>query len=123
MFRTKIVQALGAIALLAITSGVAEAHAHLVRADPAVNVSMKGSPRMLHATFSESLVAAFSNLSLVTAKGKVVAIGKTMVDPKDRTTLVATVPQPLAPGTYVIRWQAVSADSHRKTGQYSFRVR
>lgn len=123
MFRSKLVPALGAIALLAVTTGVAEAHAHLVRADPGVNSLTKGSPRTLHATFSESLVASFSNLSLVTSRGRPIATGKTMVDPKDRATLMADIPKPLAPGIYLVRWRAVSADTHRMTGQYSFRVR
>jgi methionine-rich copper-binding protein CopC len=41
----------------------------------------------------------------------------------DRKTLIATLPRPLAPGTYDINWHAVGADTHRMTGKVSFTVR
>ncbi len=123
MRNSRLSVALLAASAVALVAGTADAHAHLVRANPAANSAMKGSPRMIHVTFSEPLIASFSGLNLTTTRGKSVGIGRTMQDPRDRSTLIADVPQPLAPGTYLVRWRAVSADTHRMTGQYSFRVR
>ncbi len=102
---------------------VAAAHPRLASANPAPNSVMRGSPRVIRATFSEALIASFSGIEVRSASGAAMPVGKATVDPRDRRTLVATVNRPLAPGGYVVRWHAVSADTHRLQGVYSFRVR
>ena len=77
---------------------------------------------VLWARFSENLVEQFSALELTTDKGAPVAMGKATLDPKDHHTLVAPVARPLAAGSYVVNWRAVSADTHRMAGHYGFRV-
>ena len=82
----------------------------------------RGSPRTISATFSEPLIANFSGITVQNSAGAVMPIGRASVDPRDRRTLVAPVLRPLAAGGYVVRWRAVSADTHRLAGSYSFRV-
>lgn len=106
----------------ALASG-AEAHAHLTGATPANNGVVRSSPASIRASFSEALVPAFSSLKLVTSRGAALRLGKTTVDPRDHKTLVAPISRPLAPGDYVVEWKAVSADTHRMSGRFSFHLR
>ena len=41
----------------------------------------------------------------------------------DGKTLVGTLRSPLPAGTYTVGWHAVTADTHRVEGSYSFTVR
>jgi methionine-rich copper-binding protein CopC len=111
-----------AVAALALFASQAQAHAHLKSAVPAAEASVTGSPKELRATFSETLAAAFSKLELTTDKGAPVVIGKSTLDPKNHHTLIAELPTPLKAGSYSVNWTAVSADTHRMTGHYGFRV-
>ena len=112
-------------AVLFVVGGVAsgaEAHARLTGADPAGGANLKIAPKIIRATFTEPLIAAFSSLSLTTAKGDALPLGKTALAPDDTHSLTAPTLRPLAPGDYVVHWRAVSADTHKTTGQYGFRV-
>ena len=120
MTRFKITAIAALFAASAVASG-AEAHAHLTGAEPKAEAHMKGSPTAIRASFSEPLVAAFSGLDL-TSNGAPVMIGKATLAPNDRHTLVAPIIHPLAPGDYVVHWHAVSADTHKTAGEYSFHV-
>ena len=123
MSKPNLVPALcAALASLAV-AGAAAAHPHLLRADPAPQSISRGSPRMIHLSFSEPLIANFSGVTLSSMNGRPAPVGRAMLDPRDRQTLMAPVTQPLSPGAYVVRWRAVSVDTHRMTGQYIFRVR
>jgi methionine-rich copper-binding protein CopC len=42
---------------------------------------------------------------------------------KDKMGLVATPTEPLSAGVYKVNWHAVTADTHRVTGAYTFTVR
>lgn len=52
--------------------------------------------------------------------GKTIGTGVPVNDPKDRKQLVVSLPAPLKAGHYTITWHAVSEDSHRVKGEYSF---
>jgi copper resistance protein C len=43
-------------------------------------------------------------------------------DPADRKQLVVPLPSPLIAGRYKVAWHAVSEDTHRVKGEYSFEV-
>jgi methionine-rich copper-binding protein CopC len=109
------------ITVFGIASG-AHAHARLIGADPKGGATPRASPKTIRATFNEPLIAAFSSLSLITAKGGAVPLGKATLAPGDPRTLMASVLGPLAPGDYVVHWRAVSADTHKTAGDYGFRI-
>ena len=44
-------------------------------------------------------------------------------DPADKSTLIVKLPQPLAAGSYKVNWQAISADTHKVKGSFTFHVR
>lgn len=110
--------ALAALAALA-AAGAAQAHAHLVRAEPAAGASAKPGDT-LSLKFNEPLVARFSTVTLTAPGGGHPAV-TTGVSP-DRTTLTAKPKAPLAPGAYKVEWRVVSADGHKVGGSYSLTV-
>lgn len=115
MNRTAVAAA--AVALLAATQ--VQAHAKLLGANPPVN-STVAAPRQIVLTFSEKLQPRFSGFDLSKA-GAQVPLKATVG--KDRLSLVGAPARPLAPGAYRVAWHAVTADTHRMQGAFTFVVR
>ena len=116
--------AIGALAVLAISAVTTSANAHpkLISASPAADVSSKVSPKEIKLNFSEGVIARFSGIELKDETGKTIATGVAATDPKNRTQLVVPLPAPLMAGHYKVTWHAVSEDTHRVKGEYSFGV-
>ncbi len=117
--------ALGAIAV----STAAGAHPRLVLALPAAN-SNTATTDQLKLTFSETLVPQFSGMSILMTDmpgmkmTSPMSVGKvTSSVGADGKTLVGTLQSPLPAGTYTLGWHAVTADTHRVEGSYSFTVK
>jgi methionine-rich copper-binding protein CopC len=53
--------------------------------------------------------------------GKQVDKGGAAVDKVDRMVIRVSLP-PLEPGVYKVEWKAVSADTHRVSGDFTFKV-
>ena len=112
---------LAAAAVLAAASQ-ASAHAHLTAANPAEN-STVAAPKALTLKFSEKLQPKFSGLTVTMPQMKDMPAPVKVAVGKDGLTLVATPTQPLAVGVYKVSWHAVTADTHRTEGAYTFTVR
>jgi methionine-rich copper-binding protein CopC len=115
---------IGTIAVLAMSllATSANAHATLMSASPAADVPSKVSPTEIKLNFSERVIAKFSGLELKDEAGKAIVTGVPVTDPKDQKQLVVPLPAPLMAGHYTVTWHAVSEDTHRVKGQYSFAV-
>lgn len=100
----------------------AMAHPKLMSVAPAADHSMSKSPTEIRLTFSEGVISKFSGLELKDEGGKTVATGRAALDPKDSKQLIVPLKAPLAAGGYTVNWHAVSEDTHRVHGQYSFKV-
>ena len=98
------------------------AHAHLKSETPAAN-SAVASPQELTLKFSEGLEIKFTTLRLKGPDGKLVGVGTTTLIPNDNTTLVVPLTAPLKAGKYTVDWHAVSTDSHKTQGTYSFTIK
>jgi hypothetical protein len=131
-FRTfqsiKLVVAAFAVGAFALSS-TAQAHPKLLSASPAAN-SASATTNELKLTFSETLVSQFSGMSILMTempgmKMKApMSVGKvTSSVAADGKTLVGTLQSPLPAGTYKLGWHAVTADTHRVEGSYSFVVK
>jgi len=118
--RPAILAAALAAALLALPQG-ATAHARLKRAEPHAGTTVPTSPKVLKLWFSEAVEPAFSTVEVLDPSGKRVAIGKAHLDAADRTLLETPLP-PLAPGRYKILWRALSVDTHKTHGSFTFTV-
>ena len=103
-------------------AGSAWAHAHLLSADPGGAV-VAASPTSLSLTFSEGLEIGFTGISLTSASGAAILTRTAHLAPGDDKVLVIPLAQPLGPGTYKVRWHALSADGHTTHGTYSFTIK
>jgi len=99
-------------------SVAAHAHASLVRTSPSVGSIMSVPPHEVILTFTERLEAAFSKLTVVDASGSEVSEGKAQVN--DNTMRVNL--KPLSAGIYKVNWRALSTDTHRIDGSFTFAV-
>jgi methionine-rich copper-binding protein CopC len=109
-----------AILLLGGTAA-ALAHAHLVRAVPAVSSSISTAPSEVTLRFNERLEPRFSGVVVRDATGKQIDKGDGTVDKADRMIIRVSLPT-LEPGVYEVEWRAVSADTHKVNGDFTFKV-
>jgi methionine-rich copper-binding protein CopC len=118
--RPIIVLAASAVLALSATT-VAFAHAHLVRATPAAGGTVQAAPAEVVLRFSEKLEPKFSSVVVRDSAGKQVDKGDAAVDKADRMVIRVLLP-PLEPGVYKVEWKAVSADTHKINGDFTFKV-
>jgi methionine-rich copper-binding protein CopC len=104
-----------AFALVAaiLCSNVAYAHPQLRSANPAAGVAA-ASPKRVRITFSEAVIPQFSGIELRDQTGKLIATGKSEIDPSNKKILVVPVKEQVAP------WHAVSDDEEEEVGRWGF---
>ncbi len=110
-----------ACAALSLTGVPAFAHAHLVSAVPGSGDTLQAPPGDVMLRFNERLEPAFSSVVVRDAAGKQIDKGDGKVDKSDRTVIRVTLPS-LEPGVYKVEWRAVSADTHKVSGDFTFKV-
>ena len=111
----------GILGSLTAWVGVALAHAELVSTSPVNQAVLDQSPPEIALQFTERVDPIEPGIRLVDADGDDVEIGA--VDQSGGgDTMRADIPDALGDGSYVVAWQAVSADSHRIRGAYTFSV-
>ncbi len=105
--------------LLAVAAGTAaEAHAFLDHAEPRVGSTVPTAPREVALFYSQNLEPAFSSVEVSDASGARVDLGK----PKVSASTMRVGLKQLPPGTYRVRWQVLSVDTHTSEGSFTFRV-
>ncbi|WP_236960249.1 copper homeostasis periplasmic binding protein CopC [Methylobacterium durans] len=96
------------------------AHAELVTATPRVGSTIPVPPSEVRLSFSEGVEPHFSGVAVTSADGRSVAAGRVQAQGSEmRVALVRGLPA----GTYRVTWHAVSVDSHRTQGSFTFEVR
>ena len=115
---------LAAVAIIAaiICGTLAYAHPELQTAEPAVGAATT-SPKQIKIMFNENVMVQFSGVELKDQTGRIIPTGKATVDPANKKQLVVPVNEALSPGDYNVEWHAVSDDTHRVKGRYSFSVK
>jgi methionine-rich copper-binding protein CopC len=103
------------LAAMAVASP-AWAHASLKSSDPAANASVK-SPSLIRLVFSENLEPAFSGAILSDAAGKKIPVPASVGG-----ATITLMPLALKPGAYKVTWHSVGHDTHRISGNFSFKV-
>ena len=104
--------------LIFMASTAAEAHAFLDHAEPRVGSTVPTAPRELVLSYTQNLEPAFSSVEVSDANGARVDLGK----PKIGASTMRVGLKQLAPGTYRVRWQVLSVDTHTTEGSFTFRV-
>lgn len=109
------------LALLVAMPGVALAHAHLRRSDPAADARV-APPRTLRLWFSEEPELSLTTVRLLASSGAAIALGAPAHEGADPLSVRLDIGQPLAPGRYTVRWSTAAMDGHPSSGSFSFRV-
>lgn len=104
-----------------LVSGLAYAHPVLQSSDPAQDATV-AAPKEVRLTFTEDVIPKFSGLAINDNNGGPVETGNPSNDPKDKRQLIVPIVKSLSAGTYNVDWHAVSADTHRVKGHFSFKV-
>ena len=95
----------------------ADAHARLDHAVPAVGSTVATSPSQVTLYFSESLEPKFSGGEVRNAAGTRVDHGQSVSGEVMRLSVGG-----LAGGRYTVTWHALSVDTHKTEGSFSFTV-
>lgn len=113
--------AIAAAAVLAV-AGQAAAHARLIVASPKAGATV-AAPRQLKLTYSESIVAAASHVSVSGPGGAAVGTGPLTVDAANKR--IVTVPFTAKPGAgaYQVTWHMKTDDGHETDGEFTFSVK
>ena len=107
-------------ATLATTSPLL-AHAFLDHSDPAVGSTVPTPPAVMHLWFTQELEPAFSWVTVSDKSGAAVNDGSATFDssnPAEMTVKLKSLP----PGTYTVKWHALSVDTHTTEGDFNFQV-
>lgn len=103
--------------LLLLAPPPAFAHAMLEHAYPSAGAVTRG-PGEIRLEFSEELEPAFSGVMVTDSSGH--SAGAAMPEISGTTMVIKL--RALSPGEYRVEWHAVSVDTHRTEGSYSFTV-
>ena len=107
-----------AILLTCLAPLPAAAHALLKKASPLVGSTVAAAPAEVGMDFSEGVEPSFCTVTVQDAAGA-------RVDHNDlhgAGSHLAIGVGPLPPGTYKVVWHALSVDTHRTEGSFSFTV-
>ncbi len=104
--------------LLALGTRAVGAHAFLDHASPLVGSTVRSAPRDVSLWFTQDLEPAFSSVQVTDANGARVDQGKAQI----RGNVMRIGLKHLSPGTYRVRWRALSVDTHTTEGSFSFSV-
>lgn len=106
---------------VAMTAYIAPAlaHAFLAQANPGAGAALARAPAEIRLLFSEKLEPVFSGVTVIDAAGDDVETASPVV----QGASIRVALKPLGPGVYRVAWRAVSVDTHRTEGTYSFTVK
>src|SRR5262245_16677996 len=108
------------LALGGWTAGPAEAHANLVRSEPAAGAVLEAAPGELRLWFSEQPEASYSEVRLFDRAGQPLAgLGAARIGSEPGLLIVPLDSPP--PGVYTVAWRALSAvEGHGTAGAFAF---
>ncbi len=108
-----------ALSWLLLVVPAANAHASLSHANPAAGSALTAAPQEVTLTFTDTLEAAFSKLTVTDGSGTEVGQGKSQVS----GNVMRVSLKPLTAGIYTVNWRAVSTDTHKSEGKFTFSVK
>jgi hypothetical protein len=114
--RTRII--LVSLFVMSLATTAVQAHAFLDHASPLVGSTVPAAPHEVALTFTQNLEPAFSSVEVMDGSGARVDQGKAQISGNTmRIGLKA-----LSPGTYRVRWHALSVDTHTTEGSFTFHI-
>ena len=104
--------------LVPLATIAARAHAFLDHASPLVGSTVASAPAEVVLTFTQNLEASFSTVQVTGPGGARVDQGRASVSGNTMRVGIKSV----GPGSYRVQWHALSVDTHKTEGSFSFRV-
>ncbi len=121
--RRVLLAALFAVCLALLFPGISEAHAILLRSDPAKDAVLPVAPDRVRMWFSEDLNPALSTAVVVNGANVHVDAGDAHASTNDPTEMDISLKSNLPPAVYVVVYRTDSADDgHVLTGSFLFTV-
>jgi copper resistance protein C len=123
--RRKFIAGAGSIAMVASTSRAFARFmggAFLDHAVPGVGLTVSGSSREIRLYFTIGVIAALSNVQVMSPTGAMIAASKPVNDPSDQQIVIVRLKHALPPGTYKVSWRAVSIHERPTSGTFRFTV-
>ncbi|HEY0931202.1 MAG TPA: copper homeostasis periplasmic binding protein CopC [Gemmatimonas sp.] len=123
---TRFLTLVGLGAVLATVPAVPEAmntpHAKLKTSLPAAG-STVSTPAEIRLTFTEPVELGLSKVTLQKAGKEMDVLSRITADQSAPETLVASVTQPLGPGSYTVQFKVAGDDGHPMGGSVTFTVK
>ena len=104
--------------LVILGNGAARAHAFLDHASPLVGSTVASAPHEVSLSFTQNLEPSFSSVEVTDGSGARVDLGKAQISGSTMRVGLKS----LSPGTYHVRWHALSVDTHKTEGSFTFHV-
>jgi len=104
--------------LLPLSVIAAQAHAFLDHASPLVGSTVASAPAEVVLTFTQNLEASFSTVQVTGPGGARVDQGRASVSGNTMRVGIKSA----GPGSYRVQWHALSVDTHKTEGSFSFHV-
>jgi copper resistance protein C len=101
-----------------LDNGAARAHAFLDHASPLVGSTVATAPHEVSLSFTQNLEAAFSSVEVTDGSGARVDLGESQISGSTMRVGLKS----LSPGTYHVHWHALSVDTHKTEGSFTFQV-
>lgn len=121
--RRVLLAALLAVCLALLFPGISEAHAILLRSDPAKDAVLPVAPDQVRMWFSEALNPAISTAVVVNGANARVDVGDAHASIDDPTEMDVSLKPNLPPAVYVVVYRTDSTvDGHVLTGSFLFTV-
>jgi copper resistance protein C len=90
----------------------------LHHASPESGSTVSEPPHEVTLTFTDTLEAAFSSANITDSNGVRVDEGRSLVN----GNVIRIALKTLSPGSYRVHWRAISVDTHRSEGSFTFNV-
>ena len=107
-----------ALANLTASVGAALAHAALHHTSPPAGSTLPTAPTEVSLWFTDNLEGAFSSVEVTDSGGGRVDHGKAEVSGNAMRVGIKA----LSPGSYHVHWRAVSVDTHKSEGDFTFKI-
>ena len=104
--------------LVPLAMVAARAHAFLDHASPLVGSTVASAPAEVVLTFTQNLEASFSTVQVTGPGGARVDQGRASVSGNTMRVGIKSA----GPGSYRVQWHALSVDTHKTEGSFSFHV-
>jgi len=104
--------------LVPLVMVAARAHAFLDHASPLVGSTVASAPAEVVLTFTQNLEASFSTVQVTGPGGARVDQGRASVSGNTMRVGIKSA----GPGSYRVQWHALSVDTHKTEGSFSFHV-